>query len=158
MTTLLEVRGLVREPQSFDFQRLSALPGQVPDVGALLPQAPTGRGAVRLASVLEAAGPLPGAVHLALESSDGSFSASIPLEPVVARGLIVYRDGAHPLTKDKGGPVRFFIMDAASCGVAGIDRCANVKDLRRIVLSAAPSRDTRPTTPAQHQAIHPRHA
>ncbi len=50
----LRVEGEVRKPQDFDFATLAALPGQVPDIGALIP----GRegGWVWLRSLLEAMG------------------------------------------------------------------------------------------------------
>jgi DMSO/TMAO reductase YedYZ molybdopterin-dependent catalytic subunit len=149
---MLEVSGLVGRPRTFRFEDLAALPEQIADVGAVVP----GRsgGGVRLEAVLATVRPDPGAGYLTLESTEGGFSASIPLAPVASRGIVVYREGDHPLPPAKGGPVRFVIQDVEACGVADLDQCANVKFLGRIVLAAAPGRDTRPTTQRQHEALH----
>ena len=152
MATLLQVTGLAASPRAFDFQALAALPGQLPDVSAVLP----GRegGGVRLTALLDAVRPLPNAGYLTLEATDGSFSASIPLKPIRDQGIILYRLGDGPLPAAKGGPVRFFIADAESCGLAEVDACANVKFLGRIDLSEEPGRDLRPATQQAHEALH----
>lgn len=149
---LLEVAGAVEQPARFDYAALEALPGQVPDVSRLVP----GRagGGVALATVLAGARVKVEARYITLETSDGKFSASVPLDAVAERGIVVYRDGDAPLAESKGGPVRFYIRDVESCGIADLDKCANVKYLRRITLSAQPGRDTRPATQKQHTALH----
>ena len=149
---MLEVTGLVQHPRRFAFRDLAALPGQVPHVAAIFPKR-SGVG-VRLDALLAAAGLRSGASHLTLESTDGKFSASVPLEAVAPRGIVVYREGDAPLPEDKGGPVRFLIQDVESCGLAEVDRCANVKFLGRIVVTSAPGPDTRPSTQKQHEALH----
>ena len=77
MSQALEVCGQVRQPGSFDFEALTRLPGQIEDIAPLVPGR-TG-GGVRLASLLDAVQPHPEATHLTVESTDGSFSASVPL-------------------------------------------------------------------------------
>lgn len=154
MGDLLRTEGLVERTLSLSFDDLAALPGQIPDIGSEIP----GRegGGVRLDAVLEACGARSDARFITLATGDGSFSASVPLAPIRAQGVLVYRDGGGPLSEAKGGPVRFFIKDIESCslGAGEADRCANVKHLGRIELSAALGKDTRPSTQTEHEALH----
>jgi len=149
--TTLRVDGAVAAPREFGFADLSALPDQVPDLGALLP----GRegGGVRLRAILASVGLRTAATHLTLTSTDGRFSASVPLA-AVADAVIAYRLGDGPLPADRGGPMRFLIPDVGSCAVGGVDACANVKFLAHLHLSAGPGADTRPTTAREHDALH----
>ena len=157
MGDLLHTEGLVERPLSLSFDDLAALPGQIPDVASEIP----GRegGGVRLDAVLEASGARGDARYITLATGDGSFSASIPLAPIRAQGIVVYRDGGGPLSEAKGGPVRFFIKDIELCSLGGdeADRCANVKHLGRIELSAALGKDTRPLSETAHEALHEDH-
>jgi DMSO/TMAO reductase YedYZ molybdopterin-dependent catalytic subunit len=141
----LEVCGQVQRPGAFDFEALAQLSGQIEGISALVP----GRsgGGVRLASLLAAVRPRPEATHLTVESGDGSFSASVPLSAVVGSGVVLYRLGSQALPAQQGGPFRFLIADAQTCATGGADLCANVKFVGRMVLSAGPGRDTRPTEP-----------
>jgi hypothetical protein len=145
MGQALEVCGQVQQPGVFDFETLAQLSGQIDEISALVP----GRsgGGVRLASLLAAVRPRPEATHLTVESSDGSFSASVPLSDVVGSGVVLYRLGSQALPTQQGGPFRFLITDAQTCATGGVDLCANVKFVGRIVLSAGLGRDTRPTEP-----------
>jgi DMSO/TMAO reductase YedYZ molybdopterin-dependent catalytic subunit len=128
----LRVDGAVESPRTLGFDELAALPGQVADIGALVP----GRvgGGVRLASLLDAVAPLPDARFAKLMSSDGKFSAWVPLD-AVKEAVVVYRLGDAPLPEDKGGPMRFYIPDVEKCGVAGLDACANVKALGHVLVA-----------------------
>lgn len=142
MTQALEICGQVRQPARFDFEALTRLPGQIEDIAALVP----GRmgGGVRLAALLDAVQPQPEATNLTVESSDGSFSASVPLAAVLESGVVLYHLGRQALSEQQGGPFRFLITDAQTCATGGVDLCANVKFVGRIALSDAPGRDTRP--------------
>ena len=142
MDQTLEICGEVRRPGAFDFAVLARMSGQIDDISALVPGR-TG-GAVRLASLLAAVQPGPEATHITIESSDGSFSASVPLSAVVDSGVVLYRLGSQALPAEQGGPFRFLITDAQACATGGADLCANVKFVGRIALSASPGRDTRP--------------
>jgi len=139
----LRVEGEVATPREFGFTDLATLPNQVPDVGTLIP----GRegGAVRLRTLLDEAGVQDRATHVTLHATDGDYSASVPLEAVIDRALIVYRIGDAPLTEAQGGPMRFLITDVDACGVSEVDACANVKFLRTVQLSQGPGTDTRPS-------------
>jgi 2-dehydropantoate 2-reductase len=107
-----------------------------------------------LAALLAAAGPQRDAAYMTLSTADGSFSASVPMAIVAERGIVVYGLNGAPLPEAKGGPVRFYIQDVDSCGVADLDKCANVKHLARIELSKTPGRDHRPKTKKAHEALH----
>jgi DMSO/TMAO reductase YedYZ molybdopterin-dependent catalytic subunit len=145
MGQVLEICGQVQQPGAFDFEALAQLSGQVEEISTLVP----GRsgGGVRLESLLAAVRPRPEATHLTVESGDGSFSASVPLSAVVDSGVVLYRLGSQALPTQQGGPFRFLITDAQTCATGGVDLCANVKFVGRIILSAEPGRDTRPTEP-----------
>ncbi len=150
--TALRVEGEVNTPRAFGFADLAALPNQVLDVGRLIP----GRegGAVRLGALLEATGPRPGVTHMTLHATDGTFSASVPLDDVRDRGLVVYRLGDEPLPSSQGGPLRFFITGVEECGIGEVDACANVKFLGVIELTQGVGTDTRPTTAQVHDELH----
>jgi 2-dehydropantoate 2-reductase len=147
----LRIDGEVRDACDLSFADLRALPGQVDDVGALVP----GRegGAVRLDSILARVGRNAAATHATLVSADGKFTASVPLE-AVRDAVVAYRLGDEPLPERQGGPMRFFIPNVEECAIGGVDACANVKFLARIELSRGPSRDTRPTTAKEHAELH----
>jgi DMSO/TMAO reductase YedYZ molybdopterin-dependent catalytic subunit len=142
MNQALEICGQVRQPARFDFEALTQLPGQIEDIATLVP----GRvgGGVRLAALLDVVQPQPEATNLTVESSDGSFSASVPLAAVLESGVVLYHLGRQALSEQQGGPFRFLITDAQTCATGGVDLCANVKFVGRIALSDAPGRDTRP--------------
>jgi Oxidoreductase molybdopterin binding domain len=103
MGQALEVCGQVQQPGAFDFEALAQLSGQIEEISALVP----GRsgGGVRLASLLTAVRPRPEATHLTVESSDGGFSASVPLSAVVGSGVVLYRLGTQALPAQQGGGV-----------------------------------------------------
>lgn len=119
-------RGGARE---FAFDDLAALPGQIADVATLAP----GRegGAVPLRSLLDLVGVPAGAARVTLESLDGKFVQDAPLA-ALGSAVLVYRLGDAPLPADRGGPVRFLIPNLEARGLAGVDRCTNVKALGRI--------------------------
>ena len=81
-------------------------------------------------------------------------AVSIPLAPIRAEGIVVYRLGDDPLDTKQGGPIRFLIRDPAACHTDELDDCANVKYLSRIELSSRRSRDTRPQDEGAHAALH----
>jgi hypothetical protein len=147
------VEGLVAKALTLQPADLASLPQQVADVAALV----AGRrgAAVRLASVLDLAGVEAGAQWLTVESDDGTFAASVPLE-AVREALLVHSLDGTPLPRDKGGPVRLLIPDAARCGTAEVDKCANVKNVGVLRLDAAHGQDTRPSTRQQHVELHRR--
>ena len=110
--TRLHVEGEVQSPLAFGFPELRALSDQVEDVSRLIP----GRegSAVRLQTVLEQVGPKETVRYITLESTDGKFSASVPLEAV--------QEGHYRLSLQRCGPageqrraVSFFY--SKRCGV-----------------------------------------
>lgn len=152
MTTAnIAIVGAVRTGRSLEFNDLQTLPGQIADVAPLV--AGRSGAAVRLASLLDASGVEPSATYLTVESDDGSFAASVPLD-AVREAVIVYAQGGAPLPREKGGPFRLLIPDAARCGGAEVDKCANVKNVGTLRLDIGHGHDTRPSTKAAHVAMH----
>jgi DMSO/TMAO reductase YedYZ molybdopterin-dependent catalytic subunit len=153
---MLSIAGEVHEPRTLSFAELANLDPQhqVTDVSRLLP----GRqgDAVTLAGLLELAKPKPAARYLGLHSSTDNFHASIPLDAVLERGLVIYRLNGEPLPTKAGGPVRFIIPDFAACHTHEIDECANVKFVDRIELTAEKGFDNRPHDGAEHEELHKR--
>ncbi len=139
--------------QELDFRQLAELGGQIDDVGALIP----GRvgGAVTLQAILDRLQPDPELDHVTVESTDGGFAASVPLE-ALRQAVIAYRVGEEPLPRDKGGPLRFLIPDDEGCATGGADACANVKFVGTLRLTKGRGKDTRPTTPRKHAGLHER--
>lgn len=150
----LRVDGEVARSIELGAAELAALPGQVEDVAALVPGR-SGR-AVRLESLLEAAGARPGATHLVLVSDDG-FAASVPLA-AVRHGVVVHAGspGGAALPRERGGPFRFLLPEAEGCSPDEASHCSNVKHLAAVRLSAGPGRDTRPANESEHRALHER--
>lgn len=114
---------------------LSRIPSehQVEDVGALA-AGREGR-AVRLGGVLDLVGSPPGARYVHVESSDGSFTANIPLADARAGGLVLYELGDEALPRSHGGPFRLLFPDGDDCSV-------NVKFLGRVDLLVDPGSHT----------------
>ena len=136
----LRIDGEVIAPCELSFDELSALPDQVPDVGALIPGR---RGVgVRLRALLRRAGLKDSATHVTVESRDGAFAASLPLA-AVREAVVAYRLGDAPLPAADGGPLRFLIPDAPACGSDGADACANVKFVGAIRVTRGAGTDTR---------------
>ena len=139
--------------EELDFHQLSALDGQIDDVSALIP----GRvgGAVTLQAILDRLQPDQALDYLTVESTDGGFAASVPLE-ALRQAIIAYRVGDEPLPRDKGGPLRFLIPNDEGCATGGADACANVKFVGTLRLTKGRGKDTRPETPRQHAGLHER--
>jgi DMSO/TMAO reductase YedYZ molybdopterin-dependent catalytic subunit len=158
MQSLISITGLVETPRSLTFTDLAAIPAesQVVDVSRLVP----GRkgDAVRLAGILELVRPKESAKWVGLHSSTDDFHASIPLEAVADKALVIYRLDGQPLPEKAGGPVRFFIPDFAACHTQEIDECANVKFVDRLELTAAKGFDNRPHDGDEHAALHAKEA
>ena len=151
---ILEIAGEVTSPRGLTFADFAALPAeqQIADVSRIVP----GRkgDAVRFAGILSLVKPKASAKYLGLHSSTDDFHASIPLDAVADRALVIYRLDGQPLPVKAGGPVRFFIPDFAACHTEEIDECANVKFVDRIELTATKGFDNRPHDGAEHVALH----
>jgi DMSO/TMAO reductase YedYZ molybdopterin-dependent catalytic subunit len=147
----LRIEGEVQQARAFTFADLAALPDQISDISQLIP----GRegGGVRLQSIVDKVHPSSAAAYITLKSSDGKFSASIPLE-AVRNAVVAYRLGNEPLPAKKGGPFRFLIPNVEECAIGGVDACANVKFLGEIRFSNQPGADNRPTTKTMHEEHH----
>jgi 2-dehydropantoate 2-reductase len=150
----LTIDGEVLRPQQLTGASLAAIDPaqQVPDVSRLDTKR-KGR-AVRLVGVLALVGVKPTAKYLTLHATADDFHASVPLDVVRERGLLIYELDGQPLPVSAGGPVRFYIPDYAACHSAEVDECANVKFVDRLELSAEPGHDNRPHDEKEHEALH----
>jgi DMSO/TMAO reductase YedYZ molybdopterin-dependent catalytic subunit len=151
---VLTVDGLVDRPVRLRIADLDAIPeaARVADVSRFHPKR-QGDG-VRLEAILERVGVRPEANHVTLHADRDDFHVSVPLEPLREQGIIVYRLGDGELGVEQGGPIRFLVRDPSVCHTGELDECANVKYLSRIELTSRRGRDTRPTTDAEHEALH----
>lgn len=132
---ILRVDGSVTEEGAWTYEDLAKLPKelQVEDVSKVEPDIP-GAG-VLVKGLISKAKPASRADHATFHSGDGRFAASIPLQDVVERGILVYKRDGAPLLPGKGGPVRFVIPQ-------GDDACANVKSVNRIEITSGKGKDT----------------
>lgn len=152
----LTVDGLVETPAELTFEALAGFDeaAQVADVSRFAGKKQGD--AVTLVAILNRVQPLPQANYLTLHASRDDFHVSIPLDAVKTEGLLVYKLGGEPLDVKQGGPFRFLIRDFAACHSAELDDCANVKFLDRMELTHRKGLDTRPTSDAEHEALHAR--
>ncbi len=150
----LVIDGLVERPLRLTFDDLDALSGKarVTDVSRFHPKR-RGDG-VTLEAILLQAGVRPEANYATLHADRDDFHVSVPLEPLRQQGVVVYRLGEGRLGIEDGGPIRFLVRDPSACHTGELDECANVKYLSRIELTTRRGRDTRPTTEAEHEALH----
>lgn len=156
MSDILKLDGEVEQPAILSFDDLAALAQehQIADVSRIDPKRKGD--AVKLAGLLARVRPKPSARYLTLHASSDDFHASIPLEAVRERAILIYRFDGRPLPTSAGGPVRFFIPDFAACHTSEIDECANVKFVDHIEFSSEPGQDNRPHDAEQHEALHER--
>lgn len=151
---LLKIAGDVVGKQVFTWKDLAAIDShwQIDDVSQV--DSKRSGGAIWLRGILEVAEVLPGAKYITLHSERDDFHASLPLEAVFERGMLIYRDKNQPLPVTAGGPVRFFIRDHTACQATEIDECANVKYVEEIEFSQQKRFDNRPIDDASHAALH----
>lgn len=152
----LIVDGEVERSLKLAAHDLRSYPGQVA-MGDIEPRK-AGQVAVKLQDVLVACGMKQTATHLGLHGTRDDFHASIPLEPVIDRGLIIFEQDGASLAVEAGGPFRFYIPNHAACQMDEIDECANVKFLDRIELTAGRGFDNRPQDEDEHERLHRRQA
>ncbi len=152
--TTLTIDGEVERPVMLSFEDFAALPAesQIEDVGRI--DAKRKGDAVKLAALLARVQPKPAAKYLTLHASTDDFHASIPLETVRDRAIVIYRLEGQPLPASAGGPLRFYIPDFAACHTSEIDKCANVKFVDRMELTAHPGQDNRPHDAKEHESLH----
>ncbi len=151
---LFKIDGEVEQPVELTFDDLAAIDAtyQIEDVSQLNP-ARKGD-AVKLQGLLALVKPKESARYLGLHASTDNFHASIPLEPVLDRGILIYRLNGKPLDLKAGGPARFFIPDHAACHMDEIDECANVKFLDHVELTSDKGYDNRPEDDEEHEKLH----
>jgi len=113
-TYRLDVSGLVATPATYTIAELEALPqtSLVRDfqcvTGWRVPEVHW-RG-VRLAELLDRAGPSPSATAVAFHSFDGTYTESLTLDQARRADVIVALQMlGKPVTHDHGGPVRMYV-------------------------------------------------
>lgn len=155
-TTQLTIDGEVESPLTLSFEELAAFDWtlQVLDVSRIDPKRQGD--AITLSGLLARVKPKAAAKYLTLHASRDDFHASIPLDAVRDKAILIYRLGGKPLPESAGGPVRFYIPDFAACHTSEIDECANVKFVDRIEFSAQPGHDNRPHDEKEHAELHER--
>ncbi|APW62728.1 molybdopterin-dependent oxidoreductase [Paludisphaera borealis] len=152
--TLLIVDGAVAKPLRLSFDDLAGLPAadRVDDISRFHPNR-QGSG-VTLEAVLRLAEVSPEARYITLHADRDDFHVPVPLQAVRAEAVIVFHLNGVPLGPKHGGPIRFIIPNPAACHTDELDDCANVKYLSRMEVTTGRGRDTRPTTDAEHAALH----
>lgn len=152
--TLLRISGLVDRPLELGFADLASLSAeyQIRDVSQIDPKRKGG--AIRFAGLLALCGPQANARFLGLHSARDDFHASIPIEAVRDRAIVIYELDQASLPISAGGPVRFFIPDHAQCRTHEIDECANVKFVDHMELTADRGFDNRPHDEQSHADLH----
>jgi len=141
MSAILTIDGAVEEPRELSLADLHNYGGLVEDISQI---APRRRGsAVPIGALIAAADPSAAATHITLHAEGDGFAASVPLDAIRDRGYVLFGTTVAPLTESEGGPVRFLVPDAAACGLAEVDTCANVKSLSRIEVTIGKGHDTR---------------
>jgi DMSO/TMAO reductase YedYZ molybdopterin-dependent catalytic subunit len=151
---VLSIEGAVEQPLALSHADLASFPeqSQVHDVSRFQPKR-RGDG-VTLDAILERARVRPDAAYVTLHADRDDFHVSVPLDLIRPEGIVVYRVGQERLASEEGGPIRLIIRDPSVCHTGELDDCANVKYLSRIELTGGRGRDTRPTTDADHAALH----
>ena len=148
----LSLGGHVENPAEISFEKLAQLP-QIVDVSRFDPK--RSGDAVALSELVALAKPKAGAKYLGLHSSSDNFHASIPLEPILDRAFLIYRQvNGSPLDAKAGGPFRFYIPNHKACHTDEIDECANVKFVDRLEFTVQKGFDNRPHDEAEHADLH----
>jgi len=153
---LLKITGEVERPLALSFVDLAKLDAalQITDVSRLDPK--RAGDAVTLAGLLNLVGVKPSAKWLTLHSATDDFHASIPLDAVRDKAILIYRLHGDSLPAKSGGPFRFFIPNFAACHSAEVDECANVKFVDHIEVSSQRGHDNRPLEDREHAELHRR--
>jgi hypothetical protein len=123
----LEIHGLTRAPTEIDPGDLGRLPGVDPDRF----EAP----ALPAASLLEILDIDPAADHVTVESGDGHYRASIPIDELRRGGWLLVGQA-----EDRGGPVRLIVEE-------GRTLCWNVKGVVALRFTIGPEPDSVPANP-----------
>jgi len=144
---ILTIEGSCVRPMSFGIHELRSVHEyyQVKDVSKV--DEKLKGSAVRLRKLIDLVGPEHHTKYITVESEDGKFAASLPLDEISRTALVIYSIKNKPLERDEGGPVRFVIPFYG-------DKCANVKGAVRMTLSEEPGRDTRPSNSQEHADLH----
>lgn len=149
---LLHLAGQVENSLALTFEQLATLP-QIDDVSRFDPK--RSGAAVSLAELAALAQPKPGVKYLGLHATSDDFHASIPLDPILDRAFLIYRQASGAALDTKaGGPFRFYIPNHKACHTDEIDECANVKFVDKLEFTIERGFDNRPHDEQEHADLH----
>jgi len=92
--------------------------------------------AIRLRDLVEWLG-VADAQRINFFCSADDYQVDVALSAVIDRGLLIFGLDEGPLPNELGGPVRFWVPDAADCNTAEVDACGNVKGVDRLTFGAS---------------------
>lgn len=133
----LELTGLANGPTSLSWDDITAMRG-IADVPSL-DSAVVGE-AVPASVVVDIAQPQEAASYCSVVSSDGEYSASIPIADLVDSGWLAFRLNGETLPVEHGGPLRLTVAE-------GKTLCWNVKDVGELRFTATKEPDSVPARP-----------
>jgi DMSO/TMAO reductase YedYZ molybdopterin-dependent catalytic subunit len=96
--------------------------------------------AVAAAELLDRASPIEAVTHCTVESDDGHYRASIPIDDVRRNGWLIFRLDGEPLPRDRGGPLRLVVRE-------GRTLCWNVKAVVQMRFTEGSEPDSVPVDP-----------
>jgi DMSO/TMAO reductase YedYZ molybdopterin-dependent catalytic subunit len=96
---------------------------------------------VPVAPVAALAVPRPDAAFCSVVSSDGGYTASIPVDDLLNGGVLLLRSDGRRLTGDEGGPIRLVVRQ-------GKTLCWNVKDVGELRFTVDKEPDSVPARPS----------
>jgi hypothetical protein len=131
----IAVEGFVAHPGGFDQARLAMLASPAPEGLGGYPGS-----AVRVGALLAQASPGGSATHVSVESEDGEYRASIPIDQLAADGWLMIGEGPRGLDPGVGGPFRLLVPD-------GRTLCWNVKGVVKLRVTEGPEPDSVPENP-----------
>ena len=133
----IQFAGLIRGATKLSLHEIASIPG----VAAMPTITRTSIGdAVPAAAVMAAAKPTSEAAFCTVVSTDGAYSASIPLADLVDGGWLAFRLDGAPLPAEHGGPLRLTVA-------LGKTLCWNVKDVGEMRFTSAKEPDSVPARP-----------
>lgn len=136
--TELRLTGLAEGRAALSWEEIASLPGAVADLASVTNGA-VGE-AVPAAAVIDAAQPRDAAEFCTVVSSDGSYTASIPLTELRDGGWLAFRLGDAPLPESHGGPLRLTVAE-------GRTLCWNVKNVGELRFTESKEPDSVPARP-----------
>ncbi len=96
--------------------------------------------AVAAGELLDRVSPTAAATHCSVESDDGHYRASIPIDDLRSKGWLIFRLDGEALPRERGGPLRLVVPE-------GRTLCWNVKGVVEMRFTEGPEPDSVPANP-----------